>query len=154
MRVNPLIESGFKRAFYALGIFLAGLHLVGFGIWKNGNATASNPTWNFISAVWNFELLLLKIILGCFLIFVLIVITKLLATNEEAKKSISETIEHPKKLNFTQTAKPKDIQLPVAKHQATSTQNIISNPEPPKPEPLSAEELKRRALKQITGKEF
>lgn len=142
-----MIESGFKRAFYALGIFIAGLHLVGFGIWKNGDAYASNPTWRFIQNVWSFELLLLKIIFGCLFVYVLTLISKSLATKDEPKKSKSETEKPPENYKLEHLPQP-------IKPQVHSIPNTVTVVDLPRPESLPAEELKRRALKQITGKEF
>lgn len=143
-----MIESGFKRAGFALGIFLAGLHFVGIGISNNGNANFSNPTWNFIQNVWSIELLLLKIILGCFLVYVFAEVLKLLAANAETKNS---------KLEVENTLKPAQLNISTQtlKHQSQPSPTTSSVPTASSsPEPLSAEDLKRRALKQITGKEF
>lgn len=120
---------------------------MGLAIWQNGYAEPTNILWRWIQSVWSFELLLLKIILGGFAIYAITSIIFSFYSFQEKQKSKSES----KKEDLPETTAI--TLLPIVTDQVQPLmavgKPIESNPAPP-----TAQELKRKALKQITGKEF
>jgi hypothetical protein len=61
---NSKLKGGFidllKRAAISFGIMWIGFHVIGLGMIDNGSNIRGNPAWDFLSALFDFELWLLK----------------------------------------------------------------------------------------------
>jgi len=138
--------NDFKQMLIGITIIIGGVNFVGFGIIFNGANHAANPVWGFFASFFYSETIVAAILIcGFFLFFILSfeskenIQPKPIAINEISKRQ-EITDEKPPKIKV----EPVFVQ-PVA---------IIPEPEPPpKPKPTAAE-LKRKALDQITGREF
>lgn len=141
-----MIRNEFHRVIFGLGVFWIGLHLVGLAIWQNGYVDPGNVIWRWFQSIWSFEFTLLKIILGGSALYILTsTIFNIYSFDETEKSKTAPNNEAlPKQPAITIHHQNPAPSSPIA----TSTPGTVPTPPPP-----SADELKRRALKQITGKE-
>ena len=142
-----------RDAFLGIGVAWAGLHLVGFGIYVNGGAYKGNPVWDFLSAIFQIELYAFLIAAVAAAIFVAVRVYIFLTTplNETPPKPelLAGNKNQLKQLEVTSSTPT--ASTPSPPQQKPTPQPL--EPLPPQPPPTAAE-LKQRALRQITGKEF
>lgn len=141
-----MIESQSKRTLTSFAIILIGFNSIGFAMIQNGSNFAGNPAWEFIKLFWYLEVAALAIattVAG--LSFIIFIIPK----EQAASKQTACTLETQSILEIS--AKPAEPKQKVVSLEPPSTPpKPLKDPDPP----LTKEELKRKALRQITGKEF
>lgn len=146
------MQSNFKEGLLYGGLCWLGLHLVALGLYQNGGAHQGNLAWRLLSVILDAERLALQIIAAAFLLGVAVLAIVLFL---ECFKKPPEPVTQPVRIEAPK-AEIIRIDHPELTTQALAT-GPIKTPEisvlTPEPPPTAAE-LKRKALRQITGKEF
>ena len=144
--------SNFKDGFVFAGLWWLGLHIVALGLYNSGQAHRGNLAWRMLSVILDAEKLALQIAAAACLLGVAFLVIFLLI---ECCKKTPEPIAQPVQVEMTK-AEIIEIDQP-----ELTTQAVVIEPiNPPKisvitpTPPPTAAELKRKALRQITGKEF
>jgi hypothetical protein len=144
--------SNFKDGFVFAGLWWLGLHIVALGLYNSGQAHRGNLAWRMVSVVLDAEKLVLQIMAAACLLGVVGLVIFLII---ECCKKPPEPIAQPVCV-ATQEAEIIQIDQPELTTQAVVIKPIKPPEIPvitPAPPPTAAE-LKRKALRQITGKEF
>jgi hypothetical protein len=149
-----MIPKAFTRGCIALGTFWIGLHVIGIALWQSGNTGPRNMAWRLFQSVWTLEVSVLKL---AFLLLVAIILMLFIFELTDwvfQKESKCDPINPPKN-----SAEPvsaiRQIMIPNSKQDGTAVMKVVATHTiKPQPAPLTAVELKRQALKQITGKEY
>lgn len=146
-------QNAFNRAWLAIGTFWAGVHLMGLTMWQNGGAEPDNVGWVLFQSLWRFEISLIKWAALFALYFILLIVVLELMGWVFQGRSKAASVVHPE-ISVKPSPEPSPIQPPSAKQDANPAfRNTTARVPKPPPPPASAAELKRRAIKQITGKE-
>ncbi len=142
-----MIDAEFKDALKGIGVAAAGANFVGLGLIHIGSNVAGNPAWELITAFWYIEAAIVLIAIVLAIIFIIILLAQVpqaspeqVACNRETKSLLNNSL--------------KPILL---KQKACATPLVQASApilKPPEPVRLTTAELKKKALKQITGKEF
>jgi hypothetical protein len=150
------------RFLIALGMVWLGLNLIGLGMIENGSNRAWNPAWQMIGVFLDFEWWALKgiLILGLIgaVIFIATLIFSYATQSREVDGFYSTSSERPRLYQngdnpicneiLGETLEPKNppltfYEIPI---------EVLAPKEPePIPRPLTPEELKQKAIKQIMG---
>ena len=144
--------QNFKERLAYAGLCWLGLHLVALGLYTNGQAHRGNLAWRMLSVILDVEKLVLQIVavvglLGIAWLLILFIIEcckkppEPVAQPVEVATPKAEIIQNDPPKRTSQSAKVEPIKPP---------EILASIPDPPP----TAAELKRQALRQITGKEF
>ena len=156
------MNKQFRDALLGIAAAWVCLHFVGFEIYSNGGAYPGNLAWDLISPIFEFERVVLEVAAAVGAIFLIVRVYLFVAA------AISYKPQKPNTLATSEISKEPSHPLPQrqTKNDLLPPPPIISPP-PPLPEPtpaklaptppltpLTAQELKERAIKQITGKEF
>ncbi|MBP7845408.1 MAG: hypothetical protein KA116_11410 [Proteobacteria bacterium] len=148
--------SFFSALVKGIGAFVFGMNFIAILMKVNGSAASGNIAWDFVSAFVKLELWIVSIaiiIAVCFFVF-----KHLENTEHEEKFQQNESIKIA-----TNTAKQyqENIQSHMAKAAAAKELNIESlqvkhqkatAPPRPAPEQLSKEEIRKRVLRELTGR--
>ena len=159
------IVSGALKGTFVLVI---GMQLIGVGLWLNGDDQPSNFAWQMVRAFYNFELgvlaalLILAAVAGA-LMFTQTVsekstdldtsaqnkMSKPQMRHEETQVKIATPVE-----DFVNKKQAVDAQATIAESVQPVPSNPLSTPkaEPSAVPPLSAEELRKNVLRELTGR--
>lgn len=147
--------NGFlTRIVAAVGLFVAGLHVIGWGMIENGSAHPRNPIWQRLSSFFAFELEALKFLgwVALAIVAIFVAIRAVLGLRErlgaeKSPESMQEATRCPSApaLTYCSTPSPRvDVIAPVP----TRLPERRPEPAPPRPAP-TPEELKKKAIDQI-----
>jgi hypothetical protein len=146
------MTDSFERGLKALAFYWLSLHGIGFMMFTNGQTSRDNWLWGVLSSIFLFEAWVIGIVASGFVIYGLYEIYSFISLeiNEPPPRTETEL-----KLRFEPNPKP--IYEPIYRFSEPPAVPIVE-PLKPKPKPIppppTPEELKRKALRQITGKEF
>lgn len=142
--MTDFIERGLK----AFAVYWGGIHLIGFMMFANGQTERDYWLWGLISPIFILEAWLLGLVVAAVIIY--LVYDFCTFDDEECEERAKQT-----QLKTISTVEhyPKRINQPTALQEMPVPPPNAEPPKPPPP-PLTPEELKRKALRQITGKEF
>lgn len=143
--MTDFIDRGLK----ALAFYWLSIHGIGLMMYSNGQTSRDNWLWGILSSVFKFEAWGLGVFAaGAIIYLVYDICTFIFAESEELEKTTQLDAQLPIEPYSKQGIEPTTLQaMPVP----TAT---VEAPKPKPPPPPTPEELKRKALRQITGKEF
>jgi hypothetical protein len=146
------MHLNFKDGFVFAGLWWLGLHIVALGLYNSGQAHKGNLAWRMVSVVLDAEKLVLQIMAAaCILGVIGLVIFLIIECCKKPPEPIAQPVQiATQKAEIIQNDPPKRTSQ-VAKVEPKKTPEIPAIT--PAPQPTAAE-LKRKALRQITGKEF
>ncbi len=149
-------------------VLVVGMHLIGIGLWLNGDDEPSNFAWQMVRAFFNFELgvlaaLLILVAVAGALMFTQMMSEKSADLNTSAQNKVSKPdVRHvdaqiktdaPATATLS-TARAADAPRAVAESVQSESSKPLSTPkaEPSEVPPLSAEELRKNVLRELTGR--
>jgi hypothetical protein len=149
-------------------VFVVGMHLIGAGLVMNGGNRQTNIAWQIVSAFYAFEVGVLKVLLVVAIVVAVIFVSHLMRDKTANSETSGEfETSNPQRQNGEAQIKTSTpLEARVSAEQVVDTQptpNECSRPEPPKilstpkpevsvePQP-SAEELRKKVLRELTGR--
>jgi len=142
------------RLIAAVGVFLAGLHVIGWGMTENGSAHPRNPIWRSLSAFFAFELDALKFLgwvaLSLTASFIVIRVVLGLRTTLSPEESSDSMREVTKYASTSIPTYSSVLSTGTGATAMTATPLPERRPEMAMPRPTpTPEELKKKAIEQI-----
>jgi len=129
-----------------IAIIIGGFNFVGLGMIYTGANYDSNPTWGFFQSLFYFEFVAIAFVVCGYILLQILFYT---SPEKVEPKPIATNVIRPRQELV-------DENPPEIKQKSILVQPpiIMPKPEPPpKPVPTAAE-MKRKALEQITGRDF
>ncbi len=143
--MTDFIDRGLK----AFAVYWGGIHLIGLMMFSNGQTGRDDWLWGLISPIFILEAWLFGLVVAAVIIY--LVYDFCTFGDEECEERAKQT--QPKAIS-TVEHHPKPTNEPTALQEISVPTPTAEPPKPRPPSPPTPEELKRKALRQITGKEF
>jgi hypothetical protein len=144
--------QNFKERLAYAGLWWLGLHIVALGLYNSGQAHKGNLAWRMVSVVLDAEKLALQVLAAaCILGVVGLVIFLIAECCKKPTKQVVQSVQvAAQKAEIILIDQPKRTSQAAKVEPIKPTEIPVITPAPPP----TAAELKRKALRQITGKEF
>lgn len=139
-----------KRALFAVSYFWLGLHLVYLGLWANG-ASDSNFLFSSLNKLVNAEIYILIAVITV-TAFILIAKSKPTQNTANAATEAKENVSSVEEKHFYEEPKTSFIENKITQNEFTKVtdkpKEVAIIP------PSTPQELKQKAIEQITGRRF